>query len=119
MSEGEPALREAIAAQARALGVPCEASQVLIVSGSQQTLDLASKLFIDAGTEVLVEAPTYLAALQSFQLFGAQCLAVPQEADGPDLAALRATLEQRAPAFAYLIPTFQNPSAVRYSEAKR
>ncbi len=119
MSEGEPALREAIAAQARALGVPCEASQVLIVSGSQQTLDLASKLFIDAGTEVLVEAPTYLAALQSFQLFGAQCLAVPQEADGPDLAVLRATLEQHAPAFAYLIPTFQNPSAVRYSEAKR
>ncbi|MDO2098128.1 PLP-dependent aminotransferase family protein, partial [Escherichia coli] len=39
MSEGEPALREAIAAEARALGVPCEASQVLIVSGSQQTLD--------------------------------------------------------------------------------
>ena len=119
MSEGEPALREAIAAQARALGVPCEASQVLIVSGSQQTLDLASKLFIDSGTEVLVEAPTYLAALQSFQLFGAQCLAVAQKADGPDLAALRAMLEQHAPAFAYLIPTFQNPSAVRYSEAKR
>jgi len=119
MSEGEPALREAIAAQARALGVPCEASQVLIVSGSQQTLDLASKLFIDSGTEVLVEAPTYLAALQSFQLFGAQCLAVAQQADGPDLAALRSTLEQHTPAFAYLIPTFQNPSAVRYSEAKR
>jgi len=119
MSEGEPALREAIAAQARELGVPCEASQVLIVSGSQQTLDLASKLFIDSGTEVLVEAPTYLAALQSFQLFGAECLAVPQQADGPDIAALRGTLEQHTPAFAYLIPTFQNPSAVRYSEDKR
>ena len=92
---------------------------MLIVSGSQQTLDLASKLFIDSGTEVLVEAPTYLAALQSFQLFGAQCLAVAQQADGPDLAALRSMLEQHAPAFAYLIPTFQNPSAVRYSEAKR
>ncbi|EXF47529.1 aminotransferase [Pseudomonas sp. BAY1663] len=119
MSEGEPALREAIAAEARALGITCEASQVLIVSGSQQTLDLVSKLFIDPGTEVLVEAPTYLAALQAFQLFGAECLAVAQEADGPQLDALRATLEQRKPAFAYLIPTFQNPSAVRYSEAKR
>ena len=119
MSEGEPALREAIAAEARALGVPCEASQVLIVSGSQQALDLASKLFIDPGTEVLVEAPTYLAALQSFQLFGADCISVPQEADGLELAALRARLEQHKPAFAYLIPTFQNPSATRYSEAKR
>lgn len=119
MSEGEPALREAIAAEARAIGVPCSASQVLIVSGSQQTLDLASKLFIDKGTEVLLEAPTYLAALQAFQLFGADCLAVAQEADGPSLVELRQRLEQHNPAFAYLIPTFQNPSAVRYSEEKR
>ncbi|MDO9322869.1 MAG: PLP-dependent aminotransferase family protein [Pseudomonas sp.] len=119
MSEGEPALREAIAAEARALGVPCDANQVLIVSGSQQTLDLAAKLFIDPGTEVLLEAPTYLAALQAFQLFGADCITVAQEADGPELGELRARLEQHKPAFAYLIPTFQNPSAVRYSEAKR
>ncbi|PTU73372.1 aminotransferase-like domain-containing protein [Pseudomonas mangrovi] len=119
MSEGEPALRELIAAEARQLGVPCTAEQVMIVSGSQQTLDLAAKLFIDPGTQVLLEAPTYLAALQSFQFFGADCLTVPQEADGPCLAALRECLEQNRPAFAYLIPTFQNPSAVRYSEAKR
>jgi 2-aminoadipate transaminase len=119
MSEGEPALREALAAEARALGVPCEASQVLVVSGSQQTLDLAAKLYIDKGTEILLEAPTYLAALQIFQLFGADCLTVPLEADGPDLTELRARLEKHRPAFIYLIPTFQNPSAVRYSEAKR
>ncbi|CAD5110098.1 aminotransferase-like domain-containing protein [Zestomonas carbonaria] len=119
MSEGEPELREAIAAEARSLGIACEASQVLIVSGSQQTLDLASKLFIDPGTEVLLEAPTYLAALQAFQLFGADCLSVPQEADGPELDALRQRLERHKPAFAYLIPTFQNPSGVRYSETKR
>ena len=119
MSEGEPALREALAAEARALGLACEASQVLVVSGSQQTLDLAAKLFIDKGTEILLEAPTYLAALQIFQLFGADCLTVQQEADGPNLAQLRTRLEQHRPAFIYLIPTFQNPSAVRYSEAKR
>lgn len=119
MSEGEPSLREALAAEARKLGVPCEASQVLVVSGSQQTLDLAAKLYIDKGTQILLEAPTYLAALQIFQLFGADCLTVPLEADGPDLAQMRARLEQHRPAFVYLIPTFQNPSAVRYSEAKR
>ncbi|WP_202369624.1 aminotransferase-like domain-containing protein [Pseudomonas sp. MWU318] len=119
MSEGEPALREALAAQARALGLECTASQVLVVSGSQQTLDLAAKLYIDKGTEILLEAPTYLAALQIFQLFGADCLTVPQESDGPNLAQLRSRLEEHRPAFIYLIPTFQNPSAVRYSEAKR
>ena len=119
MSEGEPQLRELLAAEARALGVPCQASQVLVVSGSQQTLDLAAKLYIDKGTNILLEGPTYLAALQIFQLFGAECLTVQLEADGPDLAALRSRLERYRPAFIYLIPTFQNPSAVRYSEAKR
>lgn len=119
MSEGEPELREALAAEARAIGLQCDASQVLIVSGSQQTLDLAAKLYIDKGTQVILEAPTYLAALQIFQLFGADCLTVPLQADGPDLVALREKLEQHNPAFAYLIPTFQNPSAVRYSEASR
>ena len=119
MSEGEPELREALAGEARAIGLQCDASQVLIVSGSQQTLDLAAKLYIDKGTQVILEAPTYLAALQIFQLFGADCLTVPLQADGPDLAALRQQLERHKPAFAYLIPTFQNPSAVRYSEASR
>ncbi|GAB7531868.1 PLP-dependent aminotransferase family protein [Pseudomonas sp. 3A(2025)] len=119
MSEGEPALREALAAEARALGIDCQASQVLVVSGSQQTLDLAAKLYIDQGTEILMEGPTYLAALQIFQLFGADCLTVPVQAEGPDLTALRQRLEQHKPAFAYLIPTFQNPSGVRYSEERR
>ena len=94
MSEGEPQLREALAAQARQLGVPCEASQVLVVSGSQQTLDLTAKLYIDKGTQIMLEAPTYLAALQIFQLFGADCLTVPLQADGPDLVQMRARLEQ-------------------------
>lgn len=119
MSEGEPELREALAAEARAIGLQCDASQVLIVSGSQQTLDLTAKLYIDKGTQVILEAPTYLAALQIFQLFGADCLTVPLQADGPNLSVLRQQLEQHKPAFAYLIPTFQNPSAVRYSEASR
>lgn len=119
MSEGEPALREAIAEQARRRGIACESSQVLVLSGSQQAIDLASKLFIDVGTQVLVESPTYLAALQSFQLFGANCLAVPQTTEGPQTDALARCLSEHRPAFAYLIPTFQNPSGVRYSEARR
>ncbi|KPC33354.1 Aminotransferase [Pseudomonas syringae pv. cilantro] len=120
MSEGELALREALAAEARALGIiACEASQVMVVSGSQQTFDLAAKLYIDKGTEVLLEAPTYLAALQIFQLFGADCITVPLLAEGPDLQAMRQRLEQHTPAFGYLIPTFQNPSAVRCSQASR
>lgn len=119
MSEGEPALREAIAAQARRYGLDCTAEQVLVTTGSQQALDLIAKLYIDVGTPVLVEGPTYLAALQSFQFFGADCLSVSLTPEGLDLAALRDCLVARRPAFAYLIPTFQNPSGVRYSPANR
>ncbi|MDK4199041.1 PLP-dependent aminotransferase family protein [Pseudomonas sp. HR1] len=119
MSEGEPALREAIAAQARAYGLDCTADQVLVTTGSQQALDLIAKLYLDVGTPVLVEGPTYLAALQSFQFFGAECLEVSLTPEGLDLEALRLRLEEQRPAFAYLIPTFQNPSGVRYSAANR
>ncbi|GAC1037490.1 PLP-dependent aminotransferase family protein [Pseudomonas sp. No.117] len=119
MSEGEPALREAIAAQARAYGLDCTAEQVLVTAGSQQALDLVAKLYIDVGTPVLVEGPTYLAALQSFQFFGADCLSVGLTPEGLDLDELRGRLERQRPAFAYLIPTFQNPSGVRYSAANR
>lgn len=119
MSEGEPALREAIAAQARAYGLDCTADQVLVTTGSQQALDLIAKLYLDVSTPVLVEGPTYLAALQSFQFFGAECLEVSLTPEGLDLEALRLRLEDQRPAFAYLIPTFQNPSGVRYSAANR
>lgn len=119
MSEGEPALREAIAAQARRYGLDCAAEQVLVTTGSQQALDLVAKLYLDVGTPVLVEGPTYLAALQSFQFFGADCLSVGLTPEGLDLDELRRCLEQRRPAFAYVIPTFQNPSGVRYSAANR
>ncbi|MDD1620355.1 MAG: PLP-dependent aminotransferase family protein [Methylococcaceae bacterium] len=103
-SEGEGELRERIAEELRGQGLPCTAEQILILSGSQQGIDLVAKLFIDPGTAVAVEAPTYLAALQVFRFFGARFVAY--EAGAPDTEALL----REKPAFAYAIPTFQNPS---------
>ena len=71
-SEGEWALRDQVAQDLRASGLACDAEQVLILSGSQQGIDLVAKLFIDDGAPVAVETPTYLAALQVFRLFGAR-----------------------------------------------
>lgn len=118
-SEGEPVLREAIAARARELGVDCDASQVLVVSGSQQGIDLVAKLFIDPGTPIITESPTYLAALQTFELFGAQCHGMPLHADGADPAQLREIARTTGAKLAYLIPTFQNPSGTCYSAGNR
>jgi 2-aminoadipate transaminase len=70
-TEGEPALRARIAAELTEIGLDCPAERVLILSGSQQGIDLAAKLFVDPATKVAIESPAYLAALQAFRLFGA------------------------------------------------
>ncbi|HJV27383.1 MAG TPA: PLP-dependent aminotransferase family protein [Aromatoleum sp.] len=103
-SEGEAELRRRIAEELGKTGLPCKPEQVLILSGSQQGIDLVAKLFIDPGTKVAVESPTYLAALQVFRFFGANFL--PYDARKADAQAFR----EGKPAFAYAIPTFQNPS---------
>jgi 2-aminoadipate transaminase len=103
-SEGEWELRQRVAEDLQARGLRCGAEQVLILSGSQQGIDLVAKLFIDPGTPVAVESPTYLAALQVFRFFGARFLAF--DADALDTQ----TWQREKPAFAYAIPTFQNPS---------
>ncbi len=118
-TEGEPELRALVAQNLQALGRPCQPEQVLITAGSQQGIDLISKLFIDPGTPVMLEAPSYLAALQSFRLFGARFLTLPLTADGIDPQALRQRIAQDRPALVYLIPTFQNPSGYCYSDAVR
>lgn len=118
-SEGEPELRELIAEQARRMGISCEAEQVLVLSGSQQSIDLCAKLFIDPGTPVVTEGPTYLAALQAFKLFGARVHAVGQRDGRLEPQALAAALEQARPRCCYLIPSFQNPAGSCYSAEDR
>lgn len=103
-SEGEWELRQRVADDLALRGLKCSAEQALILSGSQQGIDLVAKLFIDPGTTVAVESPTYLAALQVFRFFGARFLAF--DADALDAQAW----QREKPAFAYAIPTFQNPS---------
>ena len=68
-TEGESALREEIASELCGRGLNCTSDQVLVLNGSQQGIDLVAKLFIDAGSQVAVESPTYLAALQVFRYF--------------------------------------------------
>jgi 2-aminoadipate transaminase len=116
-TEGYPPLREWLAARETARGVPTSAEQVLIVSGSQQGLDLIGKAMIDEGTRVLVEAPTYLGALQSFAQFGAAFAELPTDESGAlRVDRLRSSGGAR---FAYVMPNFQNPTGGSLSVAQR
>ncbi|GGK28160.1 2-aminoadipate aminotransferase [Deinococcus malanensis] len=118
-TEGHPPLREWIAVRH---GIP--AANVQIVTGSQQGLDLLGKVLIDEGDTVLVEAPTYLGALQSFQPYLPRYAQVPTDDGGIDVNALERVLhEQQAQGqrvkVLYAIPNFQNPTGRTLSLERR
>jgi len=117
-TEGYEPLRELIANNMARYGIKARVENVLITSGSQQALDLIGKLFINAGDHVLVEAPTYLGALQAFNICGAEYLAVPSDENGLRTDLLEAPLRS-GPKFMYVLPNFQNPAGTTLSEGRR
>ncbi|MGA7512650.1 MAG: PLP-dependent aminotransferase family protein [Candidatus Sulfotelmatobacter sp.] len=117
-TEGYEPLREMIAKNMARYGIKAKAENVLITSGSQQALDLIGKLLINSGDRVLVEAPTYLGALQAFHVYGAQFVSVPIDDEGLCTDQLESSLRLR-PKFMYILPNFQNPAGVTLSEGRR
>jgi 2-aminoadipate transaminase len=117
-TEGYQPLREMIAHNMSRYGIVATADNVLITSGSQQALDLIGKLLINRGDRILVEAPTYLGALQAFNVYGAQYVSVPVDSDGLITEHLDASL-RTGPKFMYVLPNFQNPAGVTLSEGRR
>lgn len=109
-TEGYTPLRQWVAQdmqQRGAQGVSID--EVLIVSGSQQALDLLGKLFIDPGSKVMVEAPSYLGALQSFSLYEPEYITVPTDEGGLIPEGLSEE-QMRDARFIYALPNFQNPT---------
>lgn len=117
-TEGYKPLRELIVAQMARYGIVATVDNVLITSGSQQALDLIAKLLINRGERILVESPTYLGALQAFDLMGAEYVTVPVDGQGLQTQLLEAALRS-GPKFMYILPNFQNPGGVTLSEDRR
>jgi 2-aminoadipate transaminase len=109
-TEGDPALRAQVAARLTARGLPTTAAELLITSGSQQALALVATVLLEPGDIVLVEEPSYLAALQAFRLAGATVVPVPCDDDGLDPEAAAVLAERHGARLLYTIPTFQNPT---------
>jgi 2-aminoadipate transaminase len=109
-TEGDPALREPVAARLTARGLPTAAGDLLITSGSQQALALVAAVLVDPGDRVLVEEPSYLAAIQAFQLAGAEVVPVPCDDDGLDPDAVATLAARHEARLLYTVPTFQNPT---------
>ena len=118
-TEGFPPLREKIAADYRQqYGLKVSADDILITNGSQQGLDLISKVLIDPGDKVLVESPGYLGALQAMSLYQPDFRTLPLTQTGPDPEKLAAVLGESIKMF-YTVPNFQNPSGITYSREAR
>jgi DNA-binding transcriptional MocR family regulator len=118
-SEGYKPLRQAVAERYRKKGFDITEDNVLITCGSQQGIDLVSKLFLDKGATLVVGDPTFLMALQTFSLFQAGCLTVPLDEEGMRVGLLPEILEQNDVKFIYVMPNFQNPSGVTLSLERR
>lgn len=119
-SEGYLPLRKIIAKRYKdRFDMEVDPDQILIVNGSQQALDLIGKVFINKGDHVIMEDPAYLGAIQAFDLYEPSYHQVKLEDDGMDIEAARKVLDANPVKLMYLVPNFQNPSGLTYSEEKR
>ncbi|WP_225869707.1 PLP-dependent aminotransferase family protein [Glaciimonas sp. PCH181] len=112
-TEGQPSLRKWIGER---LQVPV--ANVIITTGSQQGLDLLGKIFVERNRRLLVEAPTYLGALQAFSIYEPEYVTVPSDEDGIVTEAINAEDCENA-SFLYLVPNFQNPTGRQLSMRRR
>jgi DNA-binding transcriptional MocR family regulator len=115
--QGHPKLREQICEVMALEGIRANPDDVVITTGSQQALDLISRIFIDPGDVVLVEAPSYVGALGTFRQYEAAVVHVETDGDGLVPESLRAAIKSlratgRKIKFLYLIPNYQNPTGV-------
>jgi 2-aminoadipate transaminase len=123
-TEGDIRLREELAKLMQKDGVNITSNHVLIVTSSQQGLDLVGKIFVDPGDVVMTSRPTYVGAIQAFNSYGAKMLGIEQDEEGTQTALLEAEIVKLAakgvkPKFIYEIPDFQNPSGITMGLKRR
>ncbi|MEV8436838.1 PLP-dependent aminotransferase family protein [Actinosynnema sp. NPDC051121] len=118
-TEGDLDLRGLVADRLTRRGLPTAVEDLLVTTGSQQALTLVVTALLEPGAVVAVEEPTYLAALQCFQLAGARVVPVAGDEHGMDPAALAEVVERERPELLYLVPTFANPTGRTLSARRR
>lgn len=119
LSEGDPKLREAIAQIMSERGIDSTPDDIVVTSGSQQSLDLLARALINPGDTIVVERPTYLAALQVFQLAEARLASVGTDGEGMIVDELEELVKRQKIKAVYIVPTFGNPSGVTLSASRR
>jgi 2-aminoadipate transaminase len=119
-TEGYMPLRQAMTGYLKRVGIEgINQDNVLIISGGQQGIDLTFKAFINKGDVLLVENPTYLAALHIAKIYQANVIGVNSEDDGIDIADLEDKIKKHNPKVFYIVPNFSNPTGKTLPLEKR
>jgi 2-aminoadipate transaminase len=119
-AEGHPPLRAYVAEMLRQRGLAdATPEHILITQGSQQALDLAARAFLEPEAPVLIETPSYLAAIQAFDSYEAAYMIVPLDAEGMEVERAAALISARRPRLLFTLPDFQNPTGLTQSLARR
>lgn len=108
--DGHPLLREQVRSYLKRNGIDAAEDELLILSGSQQGIDLVGRTFVDANDAVALEDPTYFWALCNFSSLGARCLPVSVDDNGLRLDVLESVISRQRVKLAYVMPSFQNPT---------
>ncbi len=119
LTEGFTPLRDKIAERLTRQGIPVTASEMILTTGSQQAIDLLCKILLDPGDAVLVEAPTYLAALQVLGSYRADIHTIQNDEHGILPDHLEDQIRKLRPKLLYTVPTFNNPSGATWSKERR
>ena len=120
ITEGYTPLRDALKAQYKAKNILHDQDDLIIVTGTQQGLDLTTRVLVNEGDTVICEMPSFVGALNAFKAGGANLVGVEMEDDGISIEKLEKALqENKNTKFLYLIPNFQNPSGITMSFEKR
>jgi len=122
--QGDPILREQILEVMALEGISAHADDIVVTTGSQQALDLVTRIFIDPGDVVLAEAPSYVGALGVFAAYQAQVAHVASDADGLVPDALQDRIVEllavgKRIKFLYSVPNFHNPAGTTLSLLRR
>jgi len=119
LSMGIPQLRKAVAKRETALGSPTTMENILITSGSQQGIEICGRAFINPGDYIITEYPTYVGALQAFNLYQARYAGIEMDSDGMMVDKVEAAIKKYHPRMIYTVSTFQNPTGITMSEERK
>jgi 2-aminoadipate transaminase len=122
--QGDETLREQILDVMRLEGIDAHPDDVVVTTGSQQALDLVTRIFVNPGDVVVAEAPSYVGALGVFRAYQADVVHVPLDEHGLIPSALEETLtslarQGRSVKLLYTVPNYHNPAGVTLSAERR